>query len=266
MANGAGRDNCTSISRFFTMVNTINVVSKSLMSPSLRRIPRVTYEPQRTVQHVCRNSCLLEKPTRPWLSLITPRFQYREAIRFLSTNDDRGDRGRVGVSDGSSFVESWISTKNRLISMEPGTFDSQNWMEAQELLNALRTNPKLSDDAVPKRVEYMFHVLDRLAEEMEWNKQNCSTNTDDRKPELKTNLLNHTLELWLDHIKVRTGTAKMTNLLYAKKQHARGGQWDKGNVSVSLGTKSILSSVNRSFHVGLLKPDTTSYFSNCLTK
>ena len=177
----------------------------------------------------------------------------------MSTNNDQGDGRKVRVSYGSSFVKSWISIKDRLVSMEPGTFESQNWMEAQRLLNALRTNPQLSDDAVPKRVEYMFDVLDRLAEEMEWIKRNCSTNTDDKKPDLKTDLLNYTLGFWLDHIKVRTGTERMTNLLYAKKQRARGGQWNPGHVSVSLGTKSILSSVNRYFHVGLFKPDTTSY-------
>ena len=213
------------------MVNTLNVASKHLLSRSLRRITRVTSGPQWTFQHVRMKSGLLGNPTRPWLSLITPHFHDREAIRFLSTNDEQeGVGGKVGVSNDSSFVKSWISTKDRLLSMEPGTFDSQHWMEAQELLNALRTNPQLSDDTVPKRVEYMFDVLDRLAEEMEWIKQNSS----DRKPELKTNLLNHTLDPWLDHIKAKSGTASMANLLYAKKQRARGGQWNSGNVPVSL--------------------------------
>ena len=237
------------------MVNTFNVVSKYLLFRPLGRITRVTYRPQRTVQHVRRKSSLLGNPTQPWFSLITPHFHEREAIRFMSTNDEQGVGGKVGVSKDSSFVNSWISTKDRLIFMEPGTFESQNWMEAQELLKALRTNPKLSDDAVPKRVEYMFDVLDRLADEMEWIKQNCS----DKKPELKTNLLNHTLDLWLDHIKVRAGTESVTNLLHAKKHRARGGQWNLGHLSVSLGTKSILSNVNRYFHVGLFKPNTIPY-------
>ena len=241
------------------MVNTLNVASKYLVSRWLRRITRVTSGPQWTFQHVRRKSGLLGNPTRPWSSLTTSHFHDREAIRFISTNDDHGVGRKVVVSNDSSFVKSWISTKDRLISMEPGTFESQHWMEAQELLKALRTNPRLSDDAVPKRVEYMFSVLDRLADEMEWIQQKCSINTDDIKSELDTNLLNHTLEFWLDHIKAKTGTASTTNLLYAKKQRARGGQWNPGNVSAPLGTKSILSSVNRYFHVGLFKPDTTSY-------
>ena len=161
----------------------------------------------------------------------------------------------------SSFVKSWISTKDRLISMAPATFESQHWMEAEELLNALRTNPKLSDDTVPDRVRYMFDLLDRLADEMEHISSKPSEKKDHRIP-LKKVMLDQILRTWLGHIQERTGLSTAGKVLNAKKQRARWGKRDMVNTRAVLGeldAESIMSKVNRYFDTALFEPSTTPF-------
>ena len=63
------------------------------------------------------------------------------------------------------FVESWIAMKERLISRKHGSLKSMHWMEAERLINVVRTHPDLA--SVPNRVEIMFEVLDRLCDELD---------------------------------------------------------------------------------------------------
>ena len=244
------------------MVHAMNAVKKTLLGQKLPVLkPRLTFRlahwssASGVLTHMpysLRTSSLLHRSTR---------WQFSNANDCDGPSNAQSKDSFSSSSTQSSFVKSWISTKDRLISMAPGTFESQHWMEAEALLNALRTNPKLSDETVPERVQFMFDLLDRLADEMEHTSSKPSKKTDYRIP-MKKAKLDEILQTWLDHIQERTGLSKNAKVLNSKKQRARWGERDMVNTKAILGeldTESIMSKVNRYYDTDLFEPSTTPF-------
>ena len=153
-----------------------------------------------------------------------------------------------------------MSSKDQLMALERGTYESQHWKEAEDLLNELQTNPKLPLDKVRKHVRAMFEILDRLADEKEWMKQQDASNEKlDMATVLTQKLLNHALDSWFMYIKSKTNRRQ---LMYAKRKRAQGGQWKLGNAALDrnlLGPKTVLSKIDRYFHLGLFQKTTVPY-------
>ena len=247
--------------------------------------PQMTVLIRRTTQLVRKTDILLRK--QPWRVHAAARFwstlgncgvenasSWRSprirvgppdcGIRWESTNNGNGETvldTEDSSEDHTNVVESWISTKDRLISMEPGTLKPKHWAEAEELISALRTNPNLSDEAVPRRVEYMFDVLERLADEVvelkdkAWNENNASF------PKVDQEILNQVLLTWLNFIQSKSKSSR--DIMHAKNQHRRRRNMHSSFVIFSLGslaTDSIIVKVERFFQVGLFEANTTSYF------
>ena len=167
------------------------------------------------------------------------------------------------------FVESWIAMKERLISMKHGSLKSMHWMEAQELINVVRTHPDLA--SVPNRVEIMFEVLDRLCDELDslksmhkdksrskLNKRETDESTPNSLPQV---ILYDTLLAWRNQISTSMESKTRSDIV-REKQH-RGRYWQSATpptfVRGRLSTDSVLDSIERYIDVGLFQPSTKQY-------
>ena len=167
------------------------------------------------------------------------------------------------------FVESWIAMKERLISRKHGSLKSMHWMEAERLINVVRTHPDLA--SVPNRVEIMFEVLDRLCDELDFiksmdkgksrsklNKRETDESTPNSLPQI---ILYDALLAWLKQISTSM-ESKTRSGIVREKQH-RATYWQSATPPTfflgRLSTDSVLESIERYNDVGLFQPSTKPY-------
>ena len=256
-------------------------------------------------------SGLLNEASKKWghsLGNCTSCSTFDGVVRPFSTaamdhhtqENPMSQKGSDSVNNG--FVESWISIKNQLMELKPGSLRSQHVLEAKNLLHALRTNTDLlqsnhSEMTTGKRIEYMFALLDRLCDEVEYNK---SKNNKKKKSQnfqndflLDKEVLNGILLAWLQHLSVATGWQNVTRSIHEKQRvmtmttnnnHLGGNQsrnlgtqpqhW-KPNLAASssssngggaanpllgpLRTDAIIQRIHRYLDVGLCEPSTRPY-------
>ena len=171
--------------------------------------------------------------------------------------------------NSAGFVESWIAMKERLISRKHGSLKSMHWMEAERLINVVRTHPDLA--SVPNRVEIMFEVLDRLCDELDsiismdkgksrskLKKRETDESTPNSLPQV---ILYDTLLAWLKQISTSM-ESKTRSGIVREKQH-RGRYWPSATPPTflrgRLSTDSVLESIERYNDVGLFQPSTRPY-------